>query len=269
MKGPPVSTATVSNPSSVKADPATSARACLLGGHAHFLFRRLHSLSGIVFGGYIVIHLLVNATLVEGARVLGEPTVFQMQVDKIHSLPFLLAVEWAFIYLPIIYHTLYGLLITFTGQPNALSYPYAKNWFYFFQRASAIVIALFIAFHVLAMKGVFGGDLGRQLTFDPARATQSAARHMHAVWWIGFVVYPLGILASCYHLANGFWAAAITWGLTVSKAAQRRWGYVCSGLFVLTLVCGILALVSALRQPVANSSTTIVMAHAAAAYALR
>ena len=247
-----MSTVTASTPSSVKSEPSASARACPVGGHAHFLIRRLHSLTGLVFGGYIVIHLLVNATLIEGSRTAGEPSVFQLQVDKIHSLPFLLVVEWVFIYLPIIYHTLYGLVITFTGQPNALSYPYAKNWFYFLQRASAIVIALFIAFHVLAMKGVFGGDLGRQLTFDPLRATQSTVVHMHAAWWIGYVVYPLGILASCYHLANGFWTAAITWGLTVSKSAQRRWGIACSGLFVLTLACGIMALVSALRQPIGN-----------------
>ena len=47
------------------------------------------------------------------------------------------------------------------------------------------------------------------------------------------VVYPVGILSSCYHLANGFWTMAITWGLTISAGAQRRWGYVCGGLFVL------------------------------------
>ncbi len=251
-----MSTATATNPGSVKTEASTSDRARPVGGHTHFLIRRLHSLTGLVFGGYMVIHLLVNASLVEGARVAGEPSVFQLQVDKIHSLPFLPVVEWAFIYLPIIYHTLYGLVITFTGQPNALSYPYAKNWYYFFQRVSAIVIALFIAFHVLSMKGVFGGDLGRKLSFDPVHATQSTVIHMHAAWWIGYIVYPVGILASCYHLANGFWTAAITWGLTVSKASQRRWGYACTGLFLLTFTCGILALVSALRQSVPEGSAT-------------
>ena len=55
------------------------------------------------------------------------------------------------------------------------------------------------------------------------------------------------MLASCYHLANGFWTAAITWGLTVSKAAQRRWGFVCVGIFGLTFVCGMLALVGAIK----------------------
>ena len=57
-----------------------------VGGRHHFLLRRLHSLTGLIFGGYLVIHLIVNATLAEGGRI------FQMQVDKIHALPFLWAV---------------------------------------------------------------------------------------------------------------------------------------------------------------------------------
>ena len=219
-----------------------------IGGRHHFLLRRLHSLTGLVFGGYLVIHLLVNATLIEGSRHDGGPTVFQLQVDKIHSLPFLAVVETLFIYLPILYHTIYGIWITLTGQPNVGHYPYAKNWFYFFQRLSAIVLVFFMLFHVLGMKGVFGGNLGHALTFAPLHATQSTVNHMHAAWWIGYVVYPIGILASCYHLANGFWTAAITWGLTISAHAQRRWGLACTGLFALTFVCGILALGATLRD---------------------
>ena len=41
----------------------------LIGGRNHFLIRRLHSLTGIVFGGYLVIHLLVNATIAQGGVV--------------------------------------------------------------------------------------------------------------------------------------------------------------------------------------------------------
>jgi succinate dehydrogenase / fumarate reductase cytochrome b subunit len=226
---------------------ATDLTVPLLGGRHHFLLRRLHSLTGLVFGGYLIVHLLVNATLVEGARHAGGPTVFQQQVDKIHSLPFLAVVETLLIYLPILYHTVYGVWITATGQPNVGHYPYTKNWFYVFQRASAVVLVFFMLFHILGMKGVFGGDLGRTLTFAPLHATQSTVNHMHAGWWVGWVVYPIGILAACYHLANGFWTAAITWGLTVSRQAQRRWGFVCAGLFVLTMVLGFTALASTLR----------------------
>jgi len=214
----------------------------LLGGRHHFLLRRLHSLTGLIFGGYIVVHLLVNATLVQGTV---PHDVFQQQVDKIHSLPFLLGVEWVFIFLPIIYHTIYGIWITFTAQPNVGQYGYTKNWFYFWQRVSAMVIVAFLFFHVLAMKGLFG----HYLEFDPSHATTSTIHHMKASWFIAWVVYPIGVLASSYHLANGFWTAAITWGLTISAGGQRRWGYVCAGLFALLLILGMAALVAAARLP--------------------
>jgi succinate dehydrogenase / fumarate reductase cytochrome b subunit len=207
-----------------------------IGGRHHFLLRRLHSLTGLVFGGYLIVHLLVNATLIQGVH---PDDIYQFQVDKIHSLPFLWALEWGLIYLPIIYHTVYGIWITLTGQPNVGHYPYAKNVFYVLQRASAVVIVLFLIFHVLALKyGLFGTGLA----FTPGHATETVARHLdHPI--LLWVVYPLGILASCYHLANGFWAAAITWGLTISEAAQRRWGVVCGVLGVLLFIAGIAALI--------------------------
>jgi succinate dehydrogenase / fumarate reductase cytochrome b subunit len=209
----------------------------LTSGHRHFLLRRLHSLTGLVFGGYLIVHLLVNATIAQGGEV------YQNQVDKIHSLPFLPVIEWTFIYLPIIFHTVYGIWITLTGQPNTTAYPYAKNVFYVLQRVSAIVIVFFILFHVLSLKyGLFGPSL----TFDAhGGAIRTVAAHMNVNNFITWFVYPVGILASCYHLANGFWTAAITWGLTISKSSQRRWGYVCLGLFLVTFVAGITALVAA------------------------
>jgi succinate dehydrogenase / fumarate reductase, cytochrome b subunit len=209
-----------------------------IGGRYHFLLRRLHSLTGIIFGGYLVVHLIVNATIAQAGQV------YQIQVNKIHDLPLLWAIEWAFIYLPIIFHTVYGIWITATAQPNPMQYSYTRNWFYTLQRISAIIIVLFMIFHVFSLKyGVFGASL----TFNPRDASGSVHQHMTAYWWVAWVIYPLGILASCYHLANGFWTAAITWGLTISAGAQKRWGAACAGLFALTLVLGIIALVSSVR----------------------
>ncbi|MDQ3439325.1 MAG: hypothetical protein M3478_03135 [Planctomycetota bacterium] len=206
----------------------------LIGGRNHFLIRRLHSLTGIVFGGYLVVHLLVNATIARG------PTEYQVQVDKIHSLPFLPVIEWTFIYLPILFHTVYGAWIIFTGQPNVGRYRYQKNIYYTLQRISAVVIVFFMVFHVLALKyGLFG----QNLSFDPDRALGTVGRHLDNGFLV-WVIYPIGILASCYHLANGFWAAAITWGLTISESAQRRWGLVCAGLFALTFIAGMIALIA-------------------------
>jgi succinate dehydrogenase / fumarate reductase, cytochrome b subunit len=206
----------------------------LIGGRNHFLIRRLHSLTGIVFGGYLVVHLLVNATIAQGGAV------FQTQVDKIHSLPFLPVIEWTFIYLPILFHTVYGAWIIFTGQPNVNRYRYQKNIYYTLQRISAVIIVFFMLFHVLSLKY---GAFGTNLSFEPHRALGTVGRHFDNGFLV-WVVYPIGILASCYHLANGFWAAAITWGITISEGAQRRWGLICAGLFALTFIAGMIALIA-------------------------
>ena len=199
------------------------------------MLRRLHSLTGLVFGGYLIVHLLVNATIAQGGIV------YQQQVDKIHSLPFLPVIEWTFIYLPILFHTVYGIWITVTGQPNVTNYPYARNWFYLAQRVSAIVIVFFMLFHILSLKyGLFTVNYA----FDPHRALGTVGRHFDHGFLVWFV-YPIGILASCYHLANGLWTAAITWGLTISNGAIQRWGYVCVGIFVLTFIAGMTALIAA------------------------
>src|SRR5215207_9716498 len=153
-----------------------------------------------------------------------------------HSLPFLPVIEWTFIYLPILFHTAYGIWITVTGQPNADRYPYRKNQFYVAQRISAIVIVFFMLFHVLSLKY---GWLGTNYRFEPHRALGTVARHFDH-WWV-WPVYLIGIVASCYHLANGFWTAAITWGVTISAESRRRFGLVCTGLFVLLTIAGLLA----------------------------
>jgi succinate dehydrogenase / fumarate reductase cytochrome b subunit len=209
---------------------ATDNTVPLIGGKHHFLLRRLHSLTGIVFGGYVATHLIINATLAQGAAT------FQTQVDKIHSLPFLMAIEWLLLYIPIIYHTVYGTWIILTGQPNNGSYPYFKNTLYLLQRFSALILAAFIFYHVLAMKGLLGA------AFDPARAAVTVRDNMNSHWFVVGLIYPIGILAACYHTANGFWTAGITWGLTISAAGQKRWGMLCVGLFVLMSAAGMTAL---------------------------
>jgi succinate dehydrogenase / fumarate reductase cytochrome b subunit len=202
----------------------------LLGGHRQFLLRRLHSLTGIIFGLYICVHLLVNATLVQGGNI------FQLQVDKIHSLPFLWGVEWLLIYIPIIYHTVYGAWIILTGQPNNGSYPYFKNTFYLLQRISAIILAAFIFYHVLSMHGLFGS------AFIPTDATRSVRANIGAHFVVVYLVYPIGIIAACFHTANGFWTSGISWGLTVSKGGQQRWGWVCLLVFIFMTAAGMIAL---------------------------
>ena len=226
----------------------------------HFLLRRLHSFTGVAFGGFLLFHLTVNSTMIQGAGKDGTAGVFQQLVNLIHMVPFVAVVSWVMLLLPIIFHTIYGIYITVSGQPNVGSYGYTRNWLYIFQRVSAIFIMFFLMFHVMTMKGwVGGGDdtLRAALKFQPLYALDSAVRHLQAAWYIGWVIYPIGILASTYHLANGFYTAGITWGLTISATAQKRWGLLCTGIFLFTFAAGMTALVAGLTRSLADSPTNI------------
>jgi succinate dehydrogenase / fumarate reductase cytochrome b subunit len=206
--------------------PASATSPSFLQRH-EFLLRRLHSFSGIVpVGAYMVIHLLTNATVLE------EPRTFQRAVYQIHSLPMLWVIEWTFIFLPIIYHAFYGLLIVRSGLPNNSSYPYAKNWRYTLMRATGMIAFVFIFWHVFHMHGWIHTEAwlraveGWGGVFAPFRATSSVAAAMQASIVIP-ILYALGVLACVYHLANGIWTFGITWGLWTTPEAQRRADYVC------------------------------------------
>ena len=107
------------------------ARAVFWSGN-EFLLRRLHSLSGIVpVGAYMVVHLLTNASVLDG------PATFQRRVYAIHSLGAVLPlVEWTFIFLPLLYHAIYGVLIVRGALPNSSTYSYTNNVRYTLQRAT-------------------------------------------------------------------------------------------------------------------------------------
>jgi succinate dehydrogenase / fumarate reductase cytochrome b subunit len=179
-----------------------------------FLIYRLFSLSGLVpVGAFLVVHLLTNAS------VLGGPEAFQSRVNLIHSLgPLLVPIEWAFIFLPMLFHATVGFIIIANGMPNVGSYPYVGNVRYTLQRASGMIAFVFILGHVLHLHGL-GTPLGGG-QFDPHHASSSAAVALRSP--LVSILYAVGILAAVYHFANGLWTLGITWGLWTSPAAMRR-----------------------------------------------
>ncbi|MGD9646064.1 MAG: succinate dehydrogenase cytochrome b558 subunit [Pirellulales bacterium] len=204
-----------------------------------FLIRRLHSLSGLVpVGAYMVVHLLTNATVLNGARS------FQRAVDSIHSLGVLLpAVEWTFIFLPLIFHAVVGVAIIRSGTSNTSSYPYGGNIRYMLQRATAWIALAFIFYHVLQLHGWIK-PLAHQLNqgkFSHLHATSSAADAIQASLWI-VIAYAIGVLSCVYHLANGIWTSGITWGLWTTPAAQRRANWVCGAFGLVLAAVGMSAL---------------------------
>ncbi len=90
-----------------------------------FLLRKLHSLTGIVpIGAFLIEHLISNFEALKG------PAAYGAQVKFLNGLPFVRVLEWVFIFMPILYHALYGVYITFRGRQNVNVYPWAGNWMY-------------------------------------------------------------------------------------------------------------------------------------------
>ena len=184
-----------------------------LGRH-QFLLYRLFSLAGLIpVGAFVMVHLLTNAS------VLGGAAAFQSRVDLIHSLgPLLPAIEWLFIFLPMLFHAIMGFVIITTGMPNVGSYSYMGNVRYTLQRASGMIAFVFILWHITQLHWM-GAPLGGG-QFDPHHAASSAAVALKPVAIA--LMYAIGVIATVYHFANGLWSLGITWGLWTSPAAMQR-----------------------------------------------
>lgn len=195
-------------------------------GRHQFLIYRLFSLAGLIpVGAYLIVHLLVNATILNGA-----PT-YQSQVDRIHSLGIILPlVEWAFIFLPILFHATIGLVIISGMMPNTAAYPYNGNIRYTLQRATGMIAFLFIVLHVIQMHHMGVALGGGKFNADAASSTVAIALQPLSYK----LFYGLGVLACVYHLANGLWTQGITWGIWTTEGAMRRAGWICLafGLFL-------------------------------------
>jgi len=196
-----------------------------------FLIYRLFSLSGLIpVGAFVVVHLLTNASVLGGAGS------FQSRVDMIHSLgPLLVPVEFAFIFLPILFHAAVGFAIIAGGLPNVGSYPYVGNVRYTLQRATGMIAFAFILWHVIQLHWM-GAALGGG-RFDPHHATSSAAT---AIAPLGIsLLYAIGVLSAVFHLSNGLWTLGITWGLWTSPAAMQRANVISIGLGVVLAAAGL------------------------------
>ena len=181
-----------------------------------FLIYRLFSRAGLIPGGaFLAVHLLTNASILAG----DDGRTFQSRVDMIHALgPLLVPVEWAFIFLPMLFHAAVGFVIIANGLPNVGSYAYVGNVRYTLQRATGMIAFAFIVWHIMQLHWLgkpFGGG-----KFDPHQAASTAATALQPT--LTSILYTIGILSTVFHFSNGLWTLGITWGLWTSPAAMRR-----------------------------------------------
>lgn len=206
-----------------------------------FVLRKLHQLSGIMpLGIFLLEHFYTNSKALAGAAD------FNNAVKDLQSIPYILFVEIGGIFIPLIYHAVYGLVITLEARPNNLNYPYPRNWFYTIQRITGLILFFFITFHVLNFRfGLFPGLNNISVAHEPGRAFEIVAGEFRMVPI--FIVYLIGITATVWHLANGIWLFLVDWGITIGERAQRLTGYACIGFGIFLLLVGINAAVAFIR----------------------
>ncbi len=206
-----------------------------------FVLRKLHQLTGIMpLGIFLLEHFYTNS------KALAGQADFNNAVKDLQSIPYILLVEIVGIFIPLIYHAVYGLVITVEARPNNLHYPYARNWFYTIQRVTGVILFFFILFHVLNFRfGLMPGLNMVSVADHPEQAFQVVAGEFRRLPI--FIVYLIGITATVWHLANGIWLFLVDWGIAIGERAQRLTGYACIGFGVVLLLVGINAAVAFLR----------------------
>src|SRR5260370_9031681 len=195
--------------------------------HTSFLLRKLHSLSGIVpLGAFLAEHFWSNSSALVSARRYNETS------QELQTIPFRVLAEWAFIFLPILFHGGYGIYIWLRGESNIVQYPWMKNWLYTFQRYTGVIAFAYIGWHVYTQRWVTHG----MSTYG------EVAQQMRNPWAFAFMV--VGVVATSFHLALGIWNFLCKWGLAATARAQRAAGQFGAAVGVIFSLVGILIVAS-------------------------
>ena len=200
-----------------------------MSANREFFNRRLHSLLGVIpVGLYLTVHLVVNHFATQGEEA------YNKAVGFMGSLPFLIFLEIFVIYLPILYHAIYGLYIAFTAKNNVKRFGTFRNWMFVLQRITGVITLIFIAWHVWETRiaAAFGADVNFDMVADIVSNP--------AMLWF----YIICIVGAVFHFANGLWSFFVSWGITVSPRSQQISTYVTLGFFVVLSIIGVRAILA-------------------------
>jgi succinate dehydrogenase / fumarate reductase cytochrome b subunit len=233
----------------------------------HFFLRRLHSLTGILpIGVFLIAHLVTNSSLLWGGFALkgrgegqglsvldGGVAYFQEEVAWINTqVPHLMLIEIT-LWVSIAFHSILGIYYATTGKGNYGSYKHQDNLRYTLQRLSGYIGIVFIFYHVATLRWgwTFLVPEGTKWSHHFSASTLAAAMQGSPEGWTAMgvavsLLYFLGVSLLVFHFANGLWTAAITWGVTITEQAQKRWGVACAGLGAALMLASWSALAGAL-----------------------
>lgn len=191
-----------------------------------YVSRRLHSLLGVIpIGLFLTQHLVVNHFATEGREAFNQAAHFM------ESLPFRIWLEILVIYLPLLFHGIYGLYIAFQSKNNVSNHGFFRNWMFLLQRISGVILVIFISWHIWQTR--LQAAMGDQVNFQMmAEILDNPAM---IAWYI------IGVVSAVFHFSNGLWSFLVTWGITVSPRSQVITTYVTLAIFVILSIVGIRA----------------------------
>jgi succinate dehydrogenase / fumarate reductase, cytochrome b subunit len=205
-------------------------------------WRKLHSISGIFpVGAFLLLHFIANSQAIYGPQAYNDQA-------KFLAWPFVQVMEWVFIFIPLLYHALYGIYIWYRGELNGREYPWTGDWLYTSQRWTGIIAFVFILYHVIHMR-----------VMSPELAGPNG-EYKNAFWKVfndfesplPIVFYVIGIVATSWHFAYGVWLFAANWGLTIGAKARRNFGFVCFGLAIILVGIGLWTVYAFINSPPGN-----------------
>ncbi len=215
----------------------TFGRNISMAENREFMNRRLHSLLGVIpIGIYLVQHLTVNFFATRGAEAFNEAAHFM------ETLPFRLFLEIVVIYLPILFHAIYGLYIVFQGKSNTKRYGYFRNWMFLVQRITGVYLVIFIAWHVWETR--VQAAMGATVNYDMMADILSSNFML--------IFYIIGVLSATFHFSNGLWSFLVSWGITVSPRSQQIATYATVAIFIALSLVGMGALLAFINPDLAN-----------------
>lgn len=200
-----------------------------MAGNREFFYRRLHSLLGVIpVGLFLTQHLIVNHYATGGVES------FNKAANFMGNLPFRYFLEIFIIFLPLLFHAIYGLYIAFTAKNNVSRFGYFRNWMFLLQRVTGVITLIFVTWHVWETR--IAAQFGAEVNFQMMENILSSP----FMFWF----YLIGIISTIFHFANGLWSFLVSWGITVSPRSQLISTYVTIAIFVLLSIVGIQALVA-------------------------
>ncbi len=200
-----------------------------------FWARRLHSLSGVApIGIFLVEHLFTNSFSTQGADAYNEAVI------TLQSLPYVHWMEVFFIYLPILFHAIYGTYIAWQPRYNAIQYPMLRNRMFLLQRVTGVFLFVYIGMHVYETRF--------QLFFHE-ELEHHFFEHMQQLLSqpLTWGLYLAGVLSAAFHFANGLWTFGIVWGITAGRQAQRLSSYACAAIGFAVAGMGVNSLMGFIR----------------------